>query len=368
MDNFQSQSPLLFPFFVRIPNQYARLSNSNPDLEAMPIYRLEWDSVDRAKKSKPLSVNDFTPLTSPEWKSTLDNLTFAVSAKYREEILHYARLAQDEWCRSRPFPTGLSWACLEVAEKAVGAAFHLLTDCLWDKEAKAPNRLSKGYWTRGEDKELIRVASLVRFWDRQLGQGHIWWKCELDRLEERLKNGHTSDRLLSSDEKYRIRSLLDTIKDRMKLVNPEGMFDSHFGPEDPEPKFKVATRVAKPAVIDTLVDSPTHIDNPGHVRPVSRVTPSRTRIIVRDEGEPGDPTSENVILDNTTFKPVEAPRYVSPIDLAQEEIAEAKRKLAELKAEKNRVRRSLETMMTDGSLENPLDFDEEEFVTSTPRT
>ncbi|MFA6233733.1 MAG: hypothetical protein WC824_06005 [Bacteroidota bacterium] len=228
MNNHPGQ--LFFPHIVRIPDQFARLSPSDPDNKAIPLYRLDWEIVDVAKERKHfkwLSQKDnkargipFQALTSPEWETQIDGLSFALTREYREHIYHCTNLAQTEWCLPRPFDTNIRDKCLRIATEAVQVSFYLLLDCLWDSNIQAPNRLGKGYWVRGELREVFRSACLIRFWDHQIGRAKIQFISGLDDLQKyaRDQGAHLRNEPNKS-EIEKIKELVLSFETRMALYN-----------------------------------------------------------------------------------------------------------------------------------------------------
>lgn len=202
---------LRFPTLVRLPGQEAVI-NRDPAFHddarsSIPLYRLDWRDVDEAKihahtkwlkERKDLPVSKwvpFTPLTNPAWATRLDNLQFAVTDSYGEEIRRLTEMAMSEWDRSRLFDTLVKDACLAPAISMVQTAFFLLSDCIWDPEGR-PVLISRGrpipeefvslthepYWLRGTEKKTYEVALLIRFWDRQTSRGLVASQAGLNDL------------------------------------------------------------------------------------------------------------------------------------------------------------------------------------------
>lgn len=178
---FSSQCAYVFPKLVRVAGKSANLINCS-----IPLYRLDWRDVDEAKAKehqdwlKSLYVNEkdmvpFTPLLNQVWLRNLDNLEFAVTEEYGQEIQRYTSLGASEHSRKSSIKEPhLVTNIARIGTTAINAAFFLIADCIWDKD----------HWYRGEDKTELYKAMLVRFWDTQAPEDQILNITELENVSK----------------------------------------------------------------------------------------------------------------------------------------------------------------------------------------
>ncbi|MEI6297409.1 MAG: hypothetical protein WCO84_07280 [bacterium] len=234
--------------------------------------------------------------------------------------------------------------------KATYAAFYLLSDCLWDMEAYSPSRGPKGYWDRDHSRDVIRSACLIRFWDYQVNTHHVWSRVGLDKLQELVDDEFNLDSIrVVGDEKVQMESLLISFKARVRMrgfgevplppvrqpkmevvkvqsndtegfacvpSNRHRPISSPIGEqvtwkrnENAAPDRKVGVPLDSPKKKLLVVDD---VDDFGIPEIKISVAPSKTRIIVRDEGEPGSPRSDNeLIVDSNPWAGKKSPAVLN---------------------------------------------------------
>lgn len=175
------------------------------------LYKLDWESVDAFKRDYyikwvedhwkekfPKALEGRFPATLPErYDSIIKGMLFALPHDSKVEIEHFAQIYYTERHRVRHFDTVIREMCLEVSEAAIGCAFKLLGDCIYDPENKT--------WFRDNreiDKHLARHLMMYKFWREATGRGCVWEHAEMDKLE----------RQTAFLEKEPYRTTLDTVR------------------------------------------------------------------------------------------------------------------------------------------------------------
>ena len=301
MNNHHGQ--LLFPRLVRKAACFAQPSKTEEN-RAVPIYQLDWTAVDEAKKQGYLSADiSFHPLTTPEWTKQINTMEFVIRADYKKYIFHYASLAQEEWSYEKPFDARASKSCLDVAIKSVYAAFYQLADCFWDSNS---NR-----WKHGDERDVLRTACLIRFWDHQIvDRRDIREYSGLDKLEQGLEDSISFKGMPSKDLSFSTINLINnlTLSFDAQLEKEEN--ECACIPAIPSGSGKTKdtsqmTIVKEPSIGFTIPEDRNRSLGPVVPKDQNRTWkhPVATRIIVRDEGTPGTPGSNNVVLDSTLPMP-----------------------------------------------------------------
>lgn len=155
------------------------------------IYRLDWADFDGQLRKKHERWNEthwpkkdfpYKSTLPPEYDLLLRDVHFAVNQSYSEEIHRNCRRALVEWNTYRGFDTCVREMCLEPGQSHIWVAFKLLTDCLYDSDAK--------YFHRGPEKWFLANAMVYKFWGHQTGSGLLWRNAKLDELGERVEGKH----------------------------------------------------------------------------------------------------------------------------------------------------------------------------------
>jgi uncharacterized protein YbdZ (MbtH family) len=157
------------------------------------LYILGWDRVDEHKrryylqwveqswKEKfPAALDNRFPTTLPgRYDTAIKDLVFALSHDYLAEVQHFAQLYFMERQRVRHFDTSVREMCLDAARAAIGCAFKLLADCIYDRVNHT--------WFRADneiDKHSACRLLMYKFWRDGTGRGLVWGHAEMDWLEE----------------------------------------------------------------------------------------------------------------------------------------------------------------------------------------
>lgn len=204
-------------FVPRLIFQDKRVSAGRAQL---PLFKLDWDSVDTYKKGEYnkwiTEPNDMKPapeaktwelasgaLASPAWKDQsadaneihtqgwspdtlppeldfkVKDLCFALSDDYKRGIQHFARLFVEERTRKWGFDTCVRDHCMKASAAAINTAFYLLSDCMHHDEIEG--------WYRGPWKRIYLYAMQFKFWRLYTGRGLVWGKADLPELELTVK-------------------------------------------------------------------------------------------------------------------------------------------------------------------------------------
>jgi len=177
----------------------ATLSKGGKD-RIQQLFTLDWKTVDAYKEEQYLSwrgesheeevdgppyaynsqvVVHIPPPTLPEeYDSKVKGLAFALPRQYHEEIEHFTKLFLMEYCRKRNFDTCVRDRCYSTAVSAIGNAFYLLIDCLFNLET--------GSWYRGPYKRVYQHLVTYKFWSGFTGRGLCWNHSGLDQLSSQL--------------------------------------------------------------------------------------------------------------------------------------------------------------------------------------
>ena len=140
--------------------------------EAKPVslFKLDWSN----HRTRYLKDDLALP---KEWGKHFDDLLFVLNKSYLNEIHRQSEMAFTEWARSRSFDTMIRDVCLEPVTAHIWVAFRLICDCIFDDERKYYREHD---WVRN----LSANALVYRFWHGQTGDGLLWYKSKMDKVEE----------------------------------------------------------------------------------------------------------------------------------------------------------------------------------------
>jgi len=148
------------------------------------LYKLDWESVDSFKKNYwkkkfPKSLEDQFATLPERYDNIIKKMLFALPYDAKSEIEHFTQIYYTERHRVRHFDTMIRDVCLEVSEAAIGCAFKLLSDYIYDNKT----------WFRDNheiDKRLACHLMMYKFWREIIGRGCVWEYAEMDKLEKRI--------------------------------------------------------------------------------------------------------------------------------------------------------------------------------------
>jgi len=209
------------------------------------IYKLDWTHIEnRFRQSyekrvqQRLSQEVVDPI--PTFKNALpdkymemtDNLRFLLDTRYKKEINRASRLSMEEWSNAGGFDTMVNDWCVVPATKFVWLAFKLLSDCPFD-----PNT---NKFDRRHERNIASNIMLYRFWFHQTGRGLIWYRAEINKLNDMLLDDDRCRRI-GIEQAQVYRDLVVSMKEHENTMS-EGKWkmDSEYKTELPE-KYKEET-------------------------------------------------------------------------------------------------------------------------------
>ena len=147
------------------------------------VYTLNWSYKDEKVEGDHLQwlANHWPTKNIPvhnrlpeKWENWLSGIKYAIPSTYYKEISNQSHLAIEEWNREYPFDTVIREMCLQSAIAHVAVAFKLVADCAYDP--------ATNYYSRGDDKIILKYALMYRFWIGQTGGGLLKTHSEFDHL------------------------------------------------------------------------------------------------------------------------------------------------------------------------------------------
>jgi hypothetical protein len=155
------------------------------------LYRLDWQQTDLIKAqdheewvskyhSQYRERLPFVPTLPEKLNAAVENARYLLNESYLVEIREQARQAATEWSQRYPFDTMVREFCLQPAAAHIEVAFYLLSDCIYDVQA---HRISLDPVVRIPHLTL----TLFKFWCHQTGDGVVWGRAKVDRIEQMAK-------------------------------------------------------------------------------------------------------------------------------------------------------------------------------------
>lgn len=136
------------------------------------------DGPDYAYNDQVVVHNTSPPTLPAKYDDKVKELTFTLPHDYRIEVEHFTRLFLSEHTRNRGFDTCVRDRCHSTAVSAIGNAFYLLSDCLYNQETEG--------WYRGPFKRVYQYLIAYKFWSGFTGRGMCWEHSGLDKLQATL--------------------------------------------------------------------------------------------------------------------------------------------------------------------------------------
>lgn len=181
---------LLFPTITHLGKiQFKNL----PSSLKTSLYKIDWSKIEEIKYNNwkkqlncspsPVVYCDTLPAGIKTWAN---DMQFALSEEYLQEIRHCSTKAAEEWNRERPIAHQGIDPAIGPTISYVDTAFQLLSDCLYDPETN--------YFSRSGEKLIAPYALICRFWAYQTSCDNVIQRVNLPHLQSLIQNLKNEDK------------------------------------------------------------------------------------------------------------------------------------------------------------------------------